>query len=1136
MSQATQRGSGPYRGLLRSLPLLALAAAAAQADGTLMRYPALHGDSLVFEAYGNLWRVARAGGTAQRLTADPGFDLMPRYSPDGRWIAFTGEYQRNTDVYVMPAAGGTARRLTFHSDTVDAPPLRWGPDNMVVTWTPDSRNIVFLSRREAFNNWFGRLYTVPVEGGAQAPLPLDRGGMLSYGPDGHSIAYNRIFRNFRTWKRYSGGLNQNIDLYDFDTGKLQSVTDWSGTETDPMWYGDTIYFLSDHDASRRANIWAYDLKTRQFRELTHFTDYDVDWPSLGQGGGSEAGIVFQQGGSLYVLDLPGEQIHKLEVTVPDDGTRTGPDFVDASKQIRAFALAPNGKRAAFEARGDIYSVPERYGNTRNLTASSGANERYPSWSPDGRSVAYVTDAGGQEQVAVRPADGGPEKVLTRFKTGYFYQPVWAPDSDRLIFSDNERRLWLVSANGGEPLQVAQDKYQEMHDYAWSPDGRWLAYSITEANQLRGLWLYRIDGAVPSRLSDGLSDDHEPVFDPQGKYLYFISARHENPALSESEFNIATLKTTGVYVATLSAVEPSPFAPKSDEGRAEPAKEAHKQEDGDDKDHKDGKDGKGGKEWKAGSIKPIRIDLPGLLARALPLPIEAADYDGLAASRGHVFYLTTPIQMIEGALAGEKARIHVFDLDKRQDKVVVDDVVPDKGYDLSADGSRVLYQKDKTGYYIAEAKADGGKPASDGDDDAGARLLDLKHMRAQVDPRQEWREMYDQAWRLQRSFFYNTNMNGVDWDAAGARYRALLPLAGSRQDLSYLIGEMLGELDNSHTYVGNPDGDGDRVGTGLLGVDFALDAAAGRYRIARIYPGDNTRDDYRSPLTEPGVEVHPGDYLLAVDGRELRAPTDPYSLFVDRVDGTVTLSVAATPDGQRREVVVKPVQSELKLRLKDWIDGNRAKVERASGGRIGYIYLSDMGGLGMEQFVRQFYPQLRKQGLIIDDRWNGGGFIDQIVLERLRRVLVGMDTDRQHNTLPTPQQVFNGYMATLINEYSASDGDIFPFYFRKYGLGPLIGKRTWGGVRGIRGDWPLLDGGYITIPEDATYGLDSQWVIENKGVTPDVEVQTEPADMLAGKDAQLQAAVDYLLKQIAGHPKTLPPAPELLPAYPPAGHE
>ncbi len=1094
--------------------LIGLVAAMAPAGAAaLMRFPALHDGSIVFEAYGNIWQVARSGGVASRLTSDPGYDLMPRFSPDGRWIAFTASYQGNRDVYVMPAGGGEARRLTHRSDVVDRAPTRWGPNNMVLGWTPDSKNVVFLSRRAAFNDWFGRYFIVPVEGGMPTPMPLDRGGLFSWSPDGHSIAYNRIFRNFRTWKRYQGGLAQDVYTYNFDTKALDRITDWKGTDTAPMWFGDKIYFVSDRDEHRRANIWVYDLDSKQFREITHFTDYDIDFPSLGAG--SNPGIVFQQGGSLWLLDLPSEKLSKLDVQVPDDGTRTGPRYVDASKSVRSvdtagqtdYGVSPNGKRAVFSARGDIFTAPVKHGATRPLTDSSNADEDHPSWSPDGKTVAYTTDVDGNHQIALRPADGGPERILTHFKSGFLYTPLWSPDSKRLAVSDANGRVWLVETDNGKVAQVDQDTRGEIHDQAFSPDGRWLAYSKVGNNQQNAIWLYAIDGGKKTQISDGLNTDFSPAFSPDGKYLYFISRRHENPTFNEFEFNIASLETSGIYVATLAKSEPSPFAPRSDEGAFD-AKKDDKSES-----------------WKPGAIKPIKIDIDGLMKRAVALPIPAASIASLDVRGDKVFYMTTPPQMIAGPLPGQKNTLRVYDMKERKDEKVFEGL---DSYSLSADGTKVLF-KDGDSYKIADAKADSDKDKAD--------TLDLSHMQARIEPRKEWAEMFENAWRLERDLFVNPNMNGANWQMVHDQYAKLLPLVGNREDLNYLIGEAQGELANSHTYVGGGD-DGDStkaVPTAMLGADFTLDLASGRYRLAKIYPGDNTRPDYRSPLSEPGVDVHEGDYLLAINGQELKAPSDPDSLLVGLDDQPIKLTVADSADGKRRDVTVKGVANELSLREKAWIDHNRAVVDKMSGGKIGYIYLSDMSALGMDQFIRQFYPQLDKQALIIDDRWNGGGFIDQIVLERLRRVLVGIDTNRERSSTPIPNQLINGPKVTLINEYSASDGDLFPYWFREYGLGKLIGKRTWGGVRGIRGEWTLLDGGYITIPESNVFGKNSQWLIENHGVDPDIEVDTNPADMVAGKDAQLEAGVNYLLGELAKNPPLQPAPPADLPAYPPEGN-
>ncbi|MGH8261157.1 MAG: S41 family peptidase, partial [Steroidobacteraceae bacterium] len=777
-------------------PAAASAAPVPAADRTLMRFPTLHGDTVVFEAHGNLWEVPRTGGVARRLTSESGYDLMPRFSPDGRWIAFTAGYEGNRDVYVIPAGGGPARRLTFHSDILPKAPTRWGPDNMVVTWTPDSKHIVFLSRRASMN-WIPKLFEVPVGGGLATPLPLDNGGLMTYSPDGRSIAYNRIFRNFRTWKRYNGGMAQDVYTYDLDARKLRRITNWKGTDTAPMWYGRQIYFLSDRDSHRRENIWVYDLDNGRFKEVTHFVDYDIDFPSLSLGRSGPAGITFQQGGSLWVLDLPSEQLHRIEVSVPDDGVRTGPRFVDASKYIREhdtaqmtdYALSPNGKRALFSARGDLFTVPAEHGATRDLTDTSNADEDHPSWSPDGKTVAYTTDSSGEQEIAIRPAEGGPERIVSHFKTGFFYTPIWSPDGKHLAFGDGNHRLWLLDIASGRATQVAQDPYNEIHDQSFSPDGRWLAYSITGANQQRAIYIYGLESGQARRISQPLGNDFGPVFSPDGKYLYFVSSRHENPTLSESEFNVATLEMTGIYVATLRKSEPSPFAPRQDEGAVQANKEPKPAP------------------WKPGASPPVQIDFDGLMSRAVPLPIPVADIVSLDARGDDIFYQISAPQMLEGPLPGLKPALRVYDLAARKDGLVVEGL---DDYSLSANGEKVLYKPTgKPAYVIVDAKPSPGKPTP----------LDLSHMRTRILPTHEWAEMFENAWRLERDLFVNARMNGVDWQAVHDAYAKLLPLLGSREDLNYLIGQIQAELGNSHTYVGGGD-DGDlvpRQPTALLGV-------------------------------------------------------------------------------------------------------------------------------------------------------------------------------------------------------------------------------------------------------------------------------------------------------------------------------
>ena len=1128
----------------RLLPaMLLLLAPLTATRAALPRFPQPYGDRIVFVANGNLWSVPKSGGTAVRLTSAPGQDMFPRVSPDGKWIAYTEASKAGTDIWVIPAAGGAAQRLTFHPATEPGTGGRHGPDNMVVTWTPDSRNVVYLSKRDQWNGWIQNLYEVPVAGGLPTRMPIDSAvGLLTFAPDGHTIAYNRIFRNFRTWKRYNGGLAQQLFTYDLNTRELKQLTNWSGTNTSPMWYGDRIYYLSDQDANRRANIWVLDTGSKQTREVTHFTDYDIDFPALG----GDA-IAFQQGGKLYRLDLPSERLEEVPVLLPDDGLRTRPRVADVKAEIRAidpaqqvdFALAPNGKRTLFSARGDIFSVPTENGATRNLTSTQGADEDHPAWSPDGRTIAYTTDAAGRQEIAIRPAEGGAEKILTSFTEGYFYAPIFSPDGKMLAFSDGAHRLWIVGTDGGAPKQVAQDKFAEIHDQAFSPDGRWLALSLTAINRRRDLALYEIATGKLTRIGDGSEIDANPAWSSDGKYLYFISSRHENPVGSDVDFDFAILKSGGIYAIPLARDTASPVAPKSDEGSgasydsssAQPDEAKHEQATKpgkqDDKKKKDDSAAEPVEPVKPGAINPIRIDMDGLMARAVAVPVDAANITQLDLRGDRIFYLTQPLGLIDGMLAGEKSELRFYDLKKRKSSTITEEV---DGYSLSRDGLRVLIRHEKD-YTVLATKADAAK------DTETKKPLKLDHLRELVDPKQEWSEMFENAWRLERDLFFSPPMNGVDWKGVHDRYRSLLPLAGSREDLNYLIGQMLGEMSNSHTYVGGGD-DGDttpQAHSALLGVDWALDAASGRYRFATIYPGDNTRSDYRSPLAQPGLNVKMGDYLLAVNGAELKAPADPDSLLqLADADTTVELTIADHPDGARRQIVVTPVTKELSLREAAWIAHNRDVVDKLSGGRVGYVYMSDMEQLGLQQFVRQFYAQLGKQALIMDDRWNGGGFIAPFAVERLRRILIALGTNRESGIATEPEEVLNGPKVALLNHWSASDGDIFPYLFHLYGLGKLVGTRSWGGVRGIRGNWQLMDGGYITIPEDALYTLDSQWALENHGVEPDIELENMPADLLAGHDAQLEAAVDLMLKAIAGKPAGLPRPPPWLPAYPPNG--
>jgi len=825
------------------LAATSLSIAAAGAHAALPRFPQPYGDRIVFVADGNVWSVGKTGGTAMRLTSAAGQDMFPRASPDGRWIAYTEASRAGTDIWVIPAAGGPARRLTFRPTTEAGTGGRHGPDNMVLTWTPDSKNVVYLSKGDQWNSWIQYMYKVPVEGGLPTPMPIDsQVGLATFSPDGHSIAYNRIFRNFRTWKRYNGGLAQQVYTFNFDTKALTQITNWSGTNTSPMWYGRKIYYLSDQDANRRANIWVYDQDTKQTREVTHFADYDIDFPALG----SDA-IAFQQGGKLYRIDLPSETLSEVPISVPDDNPRTRIHVDTVNDEIRDsdpagqtdFAISPNGKRTLFSARGDIFSVPTEYGATRDLTGTPGIDEDHPAWSPDGRTIAYTTDVGGGQQIAVRPAEGGSEKVITSFAEGYLYGPMFSPDGKTLAFSDGTHKLWIVRTDGGAPKLVAQDKQSEIHDQAFSPDGRWLAFSLSAVDRRRDLYLYEIATGRLNRLGTGAEVDFAPAWSPDGKYLYFVSNRHENTVPSDIEFDFEVIKSSGIYAIPLARDTASPIAPRSDEADSGPAEEGAKPGKPPAKDQS-GK-GEPAPDYTHASA-PIRVDVDGMMARAVALPIDGANIAQMDARGDRVYYLTQPIGLIEGSLKGESSALHFFDFKKLKDSEVTEDV---DAYSLSLDGEKVLIKHDSD-YTVLDAKADAAK------DSDSKKRLDLGHMRVLVNPPAEWAEMYENAWRLDRDLFFSPVMNGQNWKAIHDSYAKLLPLLGSREDLNYLIGQIQGEIGNSHTYVGGGD-DGDtthKTHTALLGVDWALDQASGRYRFATIYPGDNTRDDYRSPLPSP----------------------------------------------------------------------------------------------------------------------------------------------------------------------------------------------------------------------------------------------------------------------------------------------
>jgi len=1078
---------------------LALPAAALE-ECRLLRQPDIEKDKIVFAYAGDLWLVARSGGVASRLTTHEGVERFPKFSPDGQTIAFTAEYDGNVDAFDIPVTGGEPRRLTWHPD-----------QDVVAEWYPDGKSILLRSNRSSSIQRYTKFFKVPAGGGFEEELPLPTAGYATLSADGGEIAYVAPSYDNRTWKRYRGGNAPNIWLYDFKKNTAENITaDWAGPDEWPMWHERTIYYCSDR-GGRTANLWAYDVDKKTQRQVTHFTDYDVKWPSIG----SDA-IVFENGGYLYVMDLPGEKLNKLQVLVPDDKPAARPELRNVSKWITEFDLSPSAKRAVFAARGDLFTVPAENGDPRNLTNTPGARERNPVWSPDGKWIAYLSDKSGEYEIHVCGSDGRtPDRQVTKGGGTFRYAPKWSPDSKKIAFSDKTMSLWWCDVATGKITKVDKSNTQEIFDHTWSPDSRWIAYSKTMPNQFNKLMLYSLDTGKASEASNGMTDDFLPSFDPGGKYLYFISRRTVNPQFGAFELDFQFRSTDRIYALGLSDTTLSPVAPKSDEESG----------DAGGKDGDKGKDaaaGKGGaKDAKDAKTEPkpgalTRIDLAGLAGRCAEIPVPPGRYNNLTAINGKLVYVALG-DIDPDADGPPSGSIHYYDLDKRKDKTVLSDVSSD--YALSKDGAKLLYHSDQTWGIVdvdADKKVGDGKIKTDG-------------LMALVDPRQEWMQMFDEAWRLERDFYYDPKMGGLDWKAMGERYRPLVPYVAHRSDLNYILGELIGELSTSHTYVGGGDiPDVPRTGVGLLGVDWSLDSGSGLYKFKKIYRERDWNSRVAAPLGEPGINVHEGDALLEVNGTPVKSPMNVYAAFVGTSGKQTRIKVGASANDPRaRSYTVVPVGSEATLRYTAWVDDNRAKVAKATDGRIAYIHVPNTALAGIQEFTKQYYPQVDKQGIIVDERFNGGGFIPDFFVERLWRTTWVKWSNRDGDGFRTPGTAIDGPKCMLINEYAGSGGDAFPYYFRMQGLGPVIGKRTWGGLVGISHSLPFEDGGSVTMPDFGMYDPKTgQWLVENHGVDPDMEVDNSPDQMVAGHDPQLERAIAYCLEELRKHP---PHAPEL-PAF------
>jgi tricorn protease len=1104
----------PLRSLV-STGSIAVLALAAHAQTKLLRFPDVHADKVAFCYGGDLWLAPSVGGTATRLTAHPGIEVFPKFSPDGKWIAFTGQYDGDEQVYLIPAGGGIPQQLTWYPARG---PLtqRWGYDNQVYGWTHDSKKVLFRSMREGWDKTDTRLYEVSIDGGApQAlPMPVSGGGDLS--PDESKVVYSPLTRDFRTWKRYQGGWAQDLFIFDIATHSLSPVANSPRTERDPMWIDDKIYFASDRTGT--LNLFGFDPRSGEVEQLTTSTSWDVRWPSKGEAGE----IVYEYDGELWIFDTKKRSNKKLDITVPDDGLSSRPSHVAVEDRIEGASLSPKGERAVFVARGDVFSAPIEKGPTRNLTRSSGAHDRAAEWSPDGAKIAFISDKTGEDEIWIVQQDGsGTAEQLTSGGDQMLFSLRWSPDGKRIAFADKSNRLRIVEVATKTVVNVARNKGGQIGDYNWAPDSGWIAFSMADENGFNSLYIFGIADAALHRVTDELFNEVEPTFEPGGKYLYFFSDRDFVPQLTGLEWNFAANRTTGIFALALRKDVAHPFPPQSDEVTVDGAKKDDKKDakSGDaPKDDKPGakaegdkdKTGEGDKDKKP---EPVRIDFDGLSSRVARVPVEADNYSGLTANEGHLFYMRASAPYY-GRDAESKTALMAFSMEKRTASELVNDV---NGYALSADRSKLIVSSGNA-WARYDAKAEG----KDSKKDISTSGLYVDRV-----PKEEWAEAFSETWRRFRDFFYVDNMHGYDWNALRKQYSELLPFVAHRSDLNYVLGEMVAELNIGHAYVSGGDWMvPPRPKVALLGASLELDQTAGRFKIAKILRGQNEEERYRSPLTEIGIDVKPGEYLLAIDGEDLPANVDPYKMLRNKADRPIELLVGANTDkAAARKVMIKPISSEIELRYLNFVLTNRERVDKLSGGRIAYVHVPDMGADGIREFIKWYYGQVRKDALIIDDRNNGGGNVSQMLIERLRRTLLGTGFTRNVDYTSTyPSVVFNGPMVCLLNENSASDGDIFPWMFREAKLGTLIGKRSWGGVVGITDHGPLIDGGTVNVPEFGNADARGQWAVEGHGVDPDIVVENDARSVLDGRDPQLERAVEELLKQVASKPAALPKRP------------
>jgi tricorn protease len=1080
--------------LLSLIVLLPLTAASGIdiKDTKMLGQPAISETHIVFYYANDLW-VANVDGTnVRRLTSADGQEADSAFSPDGKLIAFSGNYDGNVDVYVVPAEGGIPKRLTWHP----------GPD-IVQGFTPDGSAVAFVSMRNAFSYGCFQLYTVSLEGGMPEMLELPKVYRSSFSPDGKRLAYNPLPEAFHQWKRYRGGRHSVIWIYTSSDHSVEKIPQPEGRCNDyiPMWKGDKIYFLSDRNGE--FNLFSYDVNSKNIEQLTQHTDFPV--LSASAGGGK---IIYEQAAHLHVFDLGSASSQKLTIGVASDllGVRTR--YEKGFRYTHNVDISPSGARAVLEFRGEIVTVPAEKGDPRILTNTPGAHERSPAWSPDGKHIAYFSDKSGEYALHIASQDGKDQvKTFEIEGNGFYKTPVWSPDSQKISFIDNSWSLYWIDLNTGTVKKIGSEYLYGVEglqtlNSAWSPDSKWISYTLNTKAYIQKVYLYSIEQDKSFPVTDGLSEVSNPVFDKSGKYLYFFASTDAGPvkhwfALSSTDMEM----TSNIYLAVLKKDIPSPLSKESDEEKGEEKKEKEeekKAEEGKAEEEKDKKE------------SDFSVDFDGLNYRIVSLPVPTGSYFDLQAGEdGQIYYLEA-LPDSRGPFRGQ-AKLNMFDLKKRKTETIVSGI---NGYKLSADNKKILYW---TRNAIGVVSA--GKPFKPGEGKVNTDAVEVL-----IDPRAEWKQIFYEAWRINRDYFYDPNFHGVDWEGMKKKYEVFLSHLSCRNDLNRLIQWMCSELAVGHHRVAGGDffEDPNRVPGGLLGADYA--DANGRYQFKKVYAGLNWNPELRSPLSEPGVDVKAGEYLLAVQGKELRPPTNLYSLFENTAEKITEITVGPDPGGANaRTVQVVPVSGEYALRNRDWVEGNLKRVDEATNGRVAYVYVPNTSTLGHTYFKRYFFPQSHKDAIIVDERYNGGGSVADYYIDLLRRPLTCYWNTRYGADIKTPSASIQGPKVMLINEIAGSGGDLLPWMFRKFGLGKLIGKRTWGGLVGVLGFPVLMDGGFVTAPNLAIWTEDG-FIVENVGIPPDIEVEELPSDFIAGRDAQLEKAIEVVLEELERNPPKKPQRP------------